>query len=251
MAIAVVIIPAVLYAMGGPTAFVSGLENLSLEQQSFFSKTAFLEQGAPFFFAVLAYAVGNQTISQRLFAVDKEHIKSTFITATLGYGAIVIGLGMIGLLALTAGIQPMDGDTNNLIPQVVSTYLSPVMVALFFILVISSLSSTADSDLCALSAIVMADIYGKNIAKDNADPVRMLLFGRVTMIVATMVGIIFASFALDILVMLVFVGALWGAIVFPVIASVFWDRSEEHTSELQSRPHLVCRLLLEKKKKIM
>src|SRR5690554_7362266 len=29
----------------------------------------------------------------------------------------------------------------------------------------------------------------------------------------------------------------------------FEQRSEEHTSELQSRPHLVCRLLLEKKKK--
>src|SRR2546429_5313013 len=28
-----------------------------------------------------------------------------------------------------------------------------------------------------------------------------------------------------------------------------WIRSEEHTSELQSRLHLVCRLLLEKKKK--
>src|SRR5690554_7020562 len=28
------------------------------------------------------------------------------------------------------------------------------------------------------------------------------------------------------------------------------SRSEEHTSELQSRPHLVCRLLLEKKKKL-
>src|SRR3989442_8561936 len=27
-------------------------------------------------------------------------------------------------------------------------------------------------------------------------------------------------------------------------------RSEEHTSELQSRPHLVCRLLLEKKKEV-
>src|SRR3989442_2126541 len=27
-----------------------------------------------------------------------------------------------------------------------------------------------------------------------------------------------------------------------------WRRSEEHTSELQSRPHLVCRLLLEKQK---
>src|SRR2546429_6006153 len=28
------------------------------------------------------------------------------------------------------------------------------------------------------------------------------------------------------------------------------SRSEEHTSELQSRLHLVCRLLLEKKKKV-
>src|SRR5687768_18268353 len=31
--------------------------------------------------------------------------------------------------------------------------------------------------------------------------------------------------------------------------STFGFRSEEHTSELQSRLHLVCRLLLEKKKK--
>src|SRR5256884_6391606 len=38
--------------------------------------------------------------------------------------------------------------------------------------------------------------------------------------------------------------------VFAEIAAVgVDDRSEEHTSELQSRLHLVCRLLLEKKKK--
>src|SRR3989442_15116375 len=34
-----------------------------------------------------------------------------------------------------------------------------------------------------------------------------------------------------------------------VEAALAETRSEEHTSELQSRPHLVCRLLLEKKKK--
>src|SRR2546422_8675725 len=38
-----------------------------------------------------------------------------------------------------------------------------------------------------------------------------------------------------------------GAVIFSVTAV----RSEEHTSELQSRLHLVCRLLLEKKKKII
>src|SRR3989442_6749262 len=33
-----------------------------------------------------------------------------------------------------------------------------------------------------------------------------------------------------------------------LLPRAIFDRSEEHTSELQSRPHLVCRLLLEKKK---
>src|SRR3989442_5278580 len=37
---------------------------------------------------------------------------------------------------------------------------------------------------------------------------------------------------------------------FSYICSPNDTRSEEHTSELQSRPHLVCRLLLEKKKNI-
>src|SRR3712207_9002129 len=36
-------------------------------------------------------------------------------------------------------------------------------------------------------------------------------------------------------------GAVW---------RTFLERSEEHTSELQSRQYLVCRLLLEKKKQI-
>ncbi|MDP5291470.1 sodium:solute symporter family protein [Oceanimonas sp. CHS3-5] len=224
MAIAVVIIPAVLFAMGGPAEVMNGFDNLTAEQANLFSTDAILHQGAPYFVAVLAYAIGNQTISQRLFAVNEKHIKPTFLTATLGYGAIVIGLGMIGLMALTNGVEPLNGDMNNLIPQMVSSYLPPVFIGLFFILVIGSLSSTADSDLSALSAIVMADVYGKNIAKGKADPKRMLFIGRLTMIVATMLGIVFASFSLDILVMLVFVGALWGAIVFPVIASCFWNR---------------------------
>src|SRR2546429_790455 len=42
------------------------------------------------------------------------------------------------------------------------------------------------------------------------------------------------------------------AISFPIraIRISFTPRSEEHTSELQSRLHLVCRLLLEKKKNL-
>src|SRR3712207_8770672 len=38
------------------------------------------------------------------------------------------------------------------------------------------------------------------------------------------------------------------ALVLAMPAIALADRSEEHTSELQSRQYLVCRLLLEKKK---
>src|SRR5690606_40547090 len=46
--------------------------------------------------------------------------------------------------------------------------------------------------------------------------------------------------------------ALAGGLIVEVLGEHvegFRDRSEEHTSELQSRENLVCRLLLEKKKK--
>src|SRR2546422_4011232 len=47
------------------------------------------------------------------------------------------------------------------------------------------------------------------------------------------------------------VAATQGSMALPGVSAtpIMSHRSEEHTSELQSRLHLVCRLLLEKKKK--
>src|SRR5258708_13548474 len=44
------------------------------------------------------------------------------------------------------------------------------------------------------------------------------------------------------------VSGTWSNTCSPYIATANLTRSEEHTSELQSPDHLVCRLLLEKKK---
>lgn len=223
MLVAIILIPWIYFNIGAEQIEL-GLTMITAEQANFFSEKAILEQGAPFFVAVLAYAIGNQTIAQRLFAVRQDLIKPTFITATLGYGSMVIGLGMLGLLALLVGMEPMDGDMNNIIPQMASSYLPPIAIGMLFVLVIGSLSSTADSDLSALSAIMMTDIYAKNISKGKLNNKKMLLLGRLTMVFATAIGLILASYSFNILVMLVFVGALWGAIVFPVIASCYWDR---------------------------
>ena len=221
----VIIIPVVFFAAGGPSLFETGAHRLTPQQGDFFSSDAFFNQGAPYIAAVLAYAIGNQTIAQRLFAVREDLIKKTFVTATVGYGATIIGIGMLGVIALYAGIEPVGGDVNNLIPQMAATYLSPALLALFFIMIIGSLSSTADADLTALASIVMTDIYGQNIAgKGRANPRTMVLIGRITMVVAITAGVFFAGSQLNILDLLVFVGALWGALVFPVIASFYWNR---------------------------
>ncbi|MFI9492162.1 sodium:solute symporter family protein [Streptomyces halstedii] len=220
-----VIVPFIFFAAGFPAAFETGAENLTPQQGSFFSSEAFMGQGAPYIAAVLAYAIGNQTIAQRLFAVRQNLIKPTFVTATVGYGAMVIGVGMLGVLALYLGFEPSGGDMNNLIPEMASTYLPPVLLALFFIMIIGALSSTADSDLAALSSIMMTDVYGQNVAgAKKANPRTMLLVGRVTMVVATAMAVAFASLQLSILDLLVFVGALWGALVFPVLASFYWEK---------------------------
>lgn len=218
-----VVIPAIFFAMGGPAVFVEGAANLTPQQTSFFSSDAFLNQGAPYIAAVLAYAIGNQTIAQRLFAVREDLIKPTFITATIGYGATVIGVGMLGVVALYAGVNPMAGDLNNLIPQLAGTYFGPVLLSVFFIMIIGSLASTADSDLSALSSIMMADVYGR-AGKRKPNPRLMLTVGRVTMILATAVALYFAGARMNILDLLVLVGAIWGALVFPVIASFYWQK---------------------------
>lgn len=227
MGAAVIIIPVIFFAAGGPDMISTGMDALYAQdpqKADFWSQDAFLYQGAPYMVAVLAYAVGNQTIMQRLFAVRADRIKSTFITATFGYAGTVIGLGMLGVLAAMIGMQPADGNTNNLIPQMGVEFLPAALIVVLFIMVIGSLSSTADSDLSALASIAMTDIYGKNIARGRVKVKTMLLVGRMTMIGATACGVVLAFANFNILDLLVFVGGLWGALVFPVIASFYWNR---------------------------
>src|SRR3989442_8436914 len=82
-------------------------------------------------------------------------------------------------------------------------------------------NDTATTEIYTLSLHDALPIYGQNHAcRQETDPVRRALKEREK-----------------------------AQRVFQAGLNILAHRSEEHTSELQSRPHLVCRLLLEKKKK--
>src|SRR5690606_40856520 len=83
-----------------------------------------------------------------------------------------------------------------------------------------------------------------------------LTYGSVSFVVAVIVGITLGVAAairhnswLDYLAVGISIGAqvLPNFVMAPLLLLTFTWRSEEHTSELQSRENLVCRLLLEKK----
>src|SRR5690554_7566030 len=82
----------------------------------------------------------------------------------------------------------------------------------------------------------------------------MILFLFVGESILSLIGIdvnsfaIAGSFVLFFLALEMILGIKLYKDDIPQTASIVPIRSEEHTSELQSRPHLVCRLLLEKKK---
>src|SRR5690625_7352638 len=83
---AVIIIPSVFFVAGGPSMCAEGVAsgNVTPEQESFVSSAVFMNQGAPYIAAVLAYAIGNQTIAQRRFAGRDDLIKPTHLPVPLG-----------------------------------------------------------------------------------------------------------------------------------------------------------------------
>ena len=148
----------------------------------------------------------------------------------------MIGMGMLGVLALYLGIEPTGRGRQQPHPaDGLHLPAGPTLVALAFIMIIGSLSSTADSDLTALTSIVMTDIYGQYVGRKKANPRSMILIGRITMIVAIGAGAVLATAQMNILDLLVFVGALWGCLVFPVIASFYWNRVTNVASRVGAR----------------
>src|SRR5690625_586034 len=88
----------------------------------------------------------------------------------------------------------------------------------------------------------------KFAANKKASPGRMKTLDK-------LLANVYSYTALFILVLMLFstIGVEIGPLIMGAgvvgLAVAFGARSEEHTSELQSRGHLVCRLLLEKKKR--
>src|SRR3712207_7073314 len=82
-------------------------------------------------------------------------------------------------------------------------------------------------------------------------PYTTLFRSYYALLAATAAGMVFFVSAANLMVL--FLALEWFSLGLYILCAItgdrVWSRSEEHTSELQSRQYIVCRLLLEKNKK--
>lgn len=221
--LAAVVVPLIVVGAGGPRVVAAGLAGLDAAESSLWSVDAFLGQGAPMMALVLAYAFANPTVWQRIWTVRADDLRRVYVTSGLLYMAVVFAIGTLGVVALTTGVTPIDGDLNTLVPAVAVRYAPTALAAPFVILILAAVTSTSDSDLAALSSIAMADVWHGYIEPGSSDR-RLLLVGRLSMLVVTAVAVGVALLRIDILTLILFYGMIRAASVFPVAASIVWDR---------------------------
>lgn len=118
----------------------------------------------------------DQTFWQRAFSVDKNQIRKTFIGSALLFAVIPTIFGLIGFFA--------SEDANwNIAVAFEDTILNVILA----VCVLCALLSTLDSNLCAVSSIVCADMK-QSIAIGRLSMVALLILGSAVM-VFTNVGI--------------------------------------------------------------
>ncbi|CAN5900419.1 sodium:solute symporter family protein [soil metagenome] len=223
LVITVVVVPVVIWRAGGPVELAAALPALGDERATFWSLPAFLGQGAPMMALILAYAFANPTVWQRVWALRERDLGRIYVRSGLVYMVIVASVGTLGLVALLSGIEPADGDLNTLVPLVAGTYLPAWLGLGFVLLVIAAITSTSDSDLSALSAIAMTDLWHGYVRPD-ADDTELKTVARAAMVVVTVIAVAVAMLRLDILTLILFYGMIRSASVVPIAASIVWDR---------------------------
>ena len=132
--------------------------------------TLFATFGLPTMIGLLAAPYADQTFWQRVFSIDKDRIKSTFIGSALLFALIPILFGLIGFFAMPAD----NWNIANAFPNIFAKILLAICV-------LAALLSTLDSNLCAISSIICTRFH-TSIQIGRYSMAALLLFSSLVMI---------------------------------------------------------------------
>jgi len=217
---AVVLVPTMFHRAGGVASIASGIAG---DKADLFSRTAFLAMGLPFLVQSLVSAFAYPGLWQLTWAIRGRSVTKAFITAGVSYIPYALLLGSVGLIALGSGVVPGDASASDIAPATAREFLPASMGGLFIVLVLAAACSSCDTSLSAFGALAMNDIYRAHVNPKATDR-QMLLAGRVSMALFAAVMAALAVRKVSLLEAVFFIGAAKAAMLFPLIATLYWKR---------------------------
>lgn len=231
----VVIIIAVVANFGGLEQAIADLSQISSGGEQLGEFTSFF---GPDLYGLIMVVIltslgtwGLPQMVQKFYAIKSEgSIKKGMIISTV-FALVVAGgcyfLGGFGRLAYSPEGNVMY---DEIIPNMLSDALSPVLIALVLVLVVSASMSTLSSLVMSSSSTLTLDLIKGGIKKDLSHKGQMRLiriFVAAFIIVSAVIAIIYDEFGLSFIAQMMGVswGALAGAFLAPYLFSLYWKRT--------------------------
>ena len=217
--VSVIAVPIALHNAGGFSTVINGIGGMHNRGLNFFSPEGIeimFTFGIITTIGVLSGPIGEQTFWQRSFAIKKDKVKKACISAGLIFSIVPIAFSILGFIGAANGITGINPELINII--VLQKYLPPVITPIIVILIISGLTSTMDSNLCAISSLVNVDLFKRITGKINTN----INVSRIAMILLAILGIGIANIpGLKILHLFLFYGTLRAATLLPTLMTTF------------------------------
>jgi len=219
---AIIIVPTIWANAGGVSAVAAAAPALG-DKLSLLSPRAFWQMGLPFLVQSCVSAFAYPSLWQLAWAVRPDRVTRAYLAAGLGYVPYALAFGSVGVVALAVGLEPSAPDASDVAPLAASTYLPLTLRLAYIVLVVAAACSSCDTGLSAFGALVMNDIYRAHMNPEATDR-QMLRVGRWSLALFAAAVSALAMRRVALLEVVFFLGAAKGAMLFPLLATLYWRR---------------------------
>ncbi|QTA78378.1 Na+/solute symporter family protein [Desulfonema limicola] len=222
----IILIPFAVFKGGGIQNLTAGLGGVSGEFSSPFNAHAAYSFGITVTIGLMSGPIGDQQHWQRAFAFQESMVFKGYILGAMIFAIVPLSMSLLGF---TAAGNPQAAplvyqgiiSAQQTGPEVIRTLLPPWAMFVFMVMILSGLSSTGDSALCAGSSLAAIDIYRRYIKPDASDQEIL----KITRIAILVISITAAAISLipgiTILGLFLFYGTLRSSTLMPTILILY------------------------------
>ena len=213
------VVPYVFFSQGASNVYQGILEN----NPDLLSLT--LPAGLLFMFGGAMFGIGevfmDNTFWQRAYAVRRDRLLPAFVISGIGWAFVPIAVSTLAFVALAEGIRPEQ--VNQVAPLVAERFGGSFAGYMFLVVVWSAILSTAAASLNAFASVILNDLVPR--FRPNLGDPEQKRYGAIITVVVGMVALLLTlpQFT-SMLQMLIFIGVINAAFIYPITLGLFWRR---------------------------